>query len=755
MRRRCSGHGPGEKERGRGGAFEVEAGFFRFFCSTLLPPAPPQPPHPPSPPPTPHPLHNFQVNIARSARAGTISGLSPNNAYDCFIRSTNLNGASCSTAVPITTYSVPAAPANVTAVNVTGTLVSLAWGDNLLASPAQTYAAKCVVAGLNCSAPSVGLPVAAVARTVGTATVANLTQGSNYTCFVAASNAAGTTCSAPLAVTTASVPAAAVNVTAVATGTGAVAVTWSDNRGAVWPAPTYAAKCVPTLANTTTNGTSVLWNATTLVNAGNATCGGTAAGFGGTSVPAGTQSASVLGLLPGSSYACYVVATTPAGSVCSAPSLVVTYSPPVAPFTIIPASVQDTQAIFTWLDGQLSTPVEAYKLKCVAPNATCNGTAQGTVEARIARGTQVGIVTGLTPGAPYDCYVRVSNKAGASCSSPVSVVMTTTNTTWVPPAPASILSAVSAGPSVNLTWASSNATAAGAVPPFAVSTVKCVAAGAGCSAVPLGASPIVSGNVFSATVTSLTLDAAVDCYVVVSSAVGPVCSAPVPVVVGATGSGAQNAYTRARLSFQAQLRQGETWGFGKGEYVWVGWEGGRGPPPSSLCRLLPQCHCAPPLHCSPPLRTPGLAFSTTSSTNSSASAATNNLVCYVDPSSGTVLNIAQGSIDACTAGGNPVTIPTAGKFVTRVEMAIDRQVPLVGRLNVYVADSVGGPSTVYSCGSAGGDAVSLFPSGYMASKLTGGKRVTSRQRGRVCGRCAVSFTHASMLTPFFPLLLPL
>ena len=103
-------------------------------------------------------------------------------------------------------------------------------------------------------------------------------------------------------------------------------------------------------------------------------------------------------------------------------------------------------------------------------------------------------------------------------------------------------------------------------------------------------------------------------------------------------------------------------------------------------------------------------------------------MCYVDPVAGTVLNVVQGSIGSCTAGGTPVTIPTAGKFVTRLEMAIDRQLPLVGRLNFFVQDTLDSKPVVYTCGYAGGEAISLFPNGYVVSSLP--SECGERERGR-------------------------
>ena len=113
----------------------------------------------------------------------------------------------------------------------------------------------------------------------------------------------------------------------------------------------------------------------------------------------------------------------------------------------------------------------------------------------------------------------------------------------------------------------------------------------------------------------------------------------------------------------------------------------------------------------------GAAFTTVASL--STVGATQNISCFYDPQLGDVLNLVQGNKGACTAGGMEVVIPTAGKFVTRIEMAIDKELSFVGRLNFFVSDTLDSKPTVYSCGWAGGAAISLFPKGYVASSFQG------------------------------------
>jgi len=120
----------------------------------------------------------------------------------------------------------------------------------------------------------------------------------------------------------------------------------------------------------------------------------------------------------------------------------------------------------------------------------------------------------------------------------------------------------------------------------------------------------------------------------------------------------------------------------------------------------------------------GYAFTTTSAVPSSGkgviaatSTLTSNITCFVNPSTGTVTNLQQSSKLACTAGGERVVIPSAGKYVTKMEMAVDKELPLVGRFVFHVRDTLESKPAAYTCGFAGGEAISLFPSGYIATSI--------------------------------------
>lgn len=117
----------------------------------------------------------------------------------------------------------------------------------------------------------------------------------------------------------------------------------------------------------------------------------------------------------------------------------------------------------------------------------------------------------------------------------------------------------------------------------------------------------------------------------------------------------------------------------------------------------------------------GYAFTTTSAVptfgGGAVVAAASNITCFIDPQTGIVTNLQQASKIACTAGGQRVVVPSAGRFVTKLEMAVDKDLPLIGRFVFHVRDTLDSKPDVYTCGFAGGEAISLFPAGYVATKI--------------------------------------
>ena len=153
----------------------------------------------------------------------------------------------------------------------------------------------------------------------------------------------------------------------------------------------------------------------------------------------------------------------------------------------------------------------------------------------------------------------------------------------------------------------------------------------------------------------------------------------------------------------------------------------------------------------------GYAFTTTSAVPSSGKgviAATSNITCFVNPSTGTVTNLQQSSKLACTAGGERVVIPSAGKYVTKMEMAVDKELPLVGRFVFHVRDTLESKPAAYTCGFAGGEAISLFPSGYIATSIDVGCIPLTPQaigkRRRRLSLVAKNAANPELVRVFFP-----
>jgi hypothetical protein len=130
----------------------------------------------------------------------------------------------------------------------------------------------------------------------------------------------------------------------------------------------------------------------------------------------------------------------------------------------------------------------------------------------------------------------------------------------------------------------------------------------------------------------------------------------------------------------------------------------------------------------------GSATTVLSSAQTPLAIAASNITCYVDSTTGVVTNIRQGASAACTVGGDQVVVPTAGKYVTKMQMAIDKEAPFIGRLVFHVRNTLDAVPKVYTCGWAGGAAVSLFPKGNVAWHVDFGCQPVSHTAYVAAGR---------------------
>lgn len=437
------------------------------------------------------------LNQTRGVQSATIGGLVPGTSYDCYVQASNAAGSTCSSKLVVTSYIEPSPPTGAAVSALTSTNATLTWTDAPAATPTQTYQVKCVTAGGVCTAPPIASSVSGILRGVGRTVVANLTAGTPYTCFVVATNAVSSSCSGPVSFTTYTVPVAPTSATSTAQTVNTVTLGWVDGAEAS-PPQVYEVRCT---------------------DAGG-TCSSPVVGNSATGIVRTTRTGLVSGLASGRTYACFVVASNSAGAACSAAVNVTTYNLP-PPVTAVNATAITTGSVaLAWNDGAAALPLQVQDVRCVLPGAGCNGTPVGTGAANIARGTRSGSVTGLTAGTRYDCFVRSSNAAGASCSDAVDV------TTYVGPgAPTAVAAPSLSATTVTLTWSDG----AAAVPRQTLA-VKCVASGAACSAPGVGFNATVDYGVQTGTVTGLTQGTPYSCYVVASNIVASAsCSAAVAV----------------------------------------------------------------------------------------------------------------------------------------------------------------------------------------------------------------------------------
>ena len=93
-----------------------------------------------------------------------------------------------------------------------------------------------------------------------------------------------------------------------------------------------------------------------------------------------------------------------------------------------------------------------------------------------------------------------------------------------------------------------------------------------------------------------------------------------------------------------------------------------------------------------------------------ASPAATDLVCYVDPSTGQLVGLRQAGAVACSTASSSVVVPmSTGGYISQVKLAYTYDGAFVGRLVFELKANANAKTVTYTCGSAGGKAVSLLP----------------------------------------------
>ena len=96
-----------------------------------------------------------------------------------------------------------------------------------------------------------------------------------------------------------------------------------------------------------------------------------------------------------------------------------------------------------------------------------------------------------------------------------------------------------------------------------------------------------------------------------------------------------------------------------------------------------------------------------------------DLMCFVDSKTGQLVGLGQSGSAACSASGNLVVVPTSqGRYISQIKLAYTYDGLFVGRLIFEVRANASAKPSSYACGSAGGKAVELLPTGdYVVTRL--------------------------------------
>jgi hypothetical protein len=327
-----------------------------------------------------------------------VSGLINGTAYSFTVAATNAIGAGpASSSVSATPRTVPGAPTAVTAASGNAQL-TISW-----TAPASNggssitgYTATASPGGANCATAG------ALSCVIG-----GLTNGTSYSVFVVAMNAAGTgPASAPASGTPKAVPGAP---------TGIVATPGNGQLAMSWTAPA-------------SDGGSPITGYTATATPGGATCS-----------TGGTTSCTVTGLTNGTGYWVVVTAANAAGT--GPGSTPVSGTPrtvPGAPMGLI-ATPGNAQVALSWTApvSNGGSPITGDAATASPGGATCGTT-----------GTTSCTITGLTNGTTYTFTVQATNVAGTgAASSP-----TTATPRTVPGAPQGVSAAPDKAKGIDLAW---------------------------------------------------------------------------------------------------------------------------------------------------------------------------------------------------------------------------------------------------------------------------------------------------------------
>lgn len=492
------------------------------------------------------------VGTTTTGTTGSVTSLAPYTSYTCWVKATNDCGTTCTSTGASGSTSCVAAPAVPTGVAVdagptSGSSVDLeiSW-DSI--SDATGYSYFCVPAGQTCADTSNAAGSGVGDTPCTSASVTSLDPYTSYTCWVKTLNDCGSTClttgvtQSTSCVTDPGAPTS-LSTTSTTSGSGvtssSIQVTWDSIADAIG----YTYFCVA--AGGTCSDT---------INAAGS-------GLGTVSGPqTGTVARSVTGLSPSTTFDCFATSVNDCGSTCSSAGSRVTTPCNVAPSSPMPtltapsggvtmgvnwASVTDPsvtqQEVFCTLTSVLDS--------CPDPTTQATGTVNVLTSGFSSANSYT--VQGLSSNTAYNCFVRVTNACGTTCSTAATL---STQCASYPAAPSDVAMTpdASTGGKLDVTWTG----VAGET-----YLVKCVDDTSGtstCSDVAAGNGVVAGaclGTACSASVTGLTDEIPYACCVVptdtsgcsgsagVSANTSKPCTTPVPATISSVVSSASGTLT--------------------------------------------------------------------------------------------------------------------------------------------------------------------------------------------------------------------
>jgi hypothetical protein len=334
------------------------------------------------------------LTVDPTATTATVDGLTGGTEYTCVVVAVNEVGQSDPSNIESATpFTVPSAP-SLTSATGGDTSIALVWTASTDdgGSAITEYDLYCAA---GTSAPDTnGPPDQTAGPTDTTGNVTGLTNGTEYTCVVIASNAAGPSDASNIESATPFTVPDAPSLTSTTAGDESIALVWTapaDDGGS--PITAYNLYCAEGSLSPSTTGTPTQ------------------------TVGDSVTSSSVTGLTNGTLYTCVVTAVNVAGQSAASDALSkIPFTVPDAPgLTSATAGSGSIALVWTAPVDDGGSAITGYNLFC-APGILAPSTS-GTPTGTAGAGDTSKTVSGLTGGTEYTCVVTAVNAAGQSAAS--------------------------------------------------------------------------------------------------------------------------------------------------------------------------------------------------------------------------------------------------------------------------------------------------------------------------------------------------